>query len=67
MFGLVEFLVCRKLLFLKLLLFQIITQKANICMWSIELKWYHKHGNKVEHYGINTITLQQEVDAEINF
>lgn len=42
MLGPVEFLVCRTLLFLKLILFQIITQKAN----SIELKWYHTHTEK---------------------
>lgn len=46
MFGLIEFLGCRKLLLLKLLLFQIITQKANICMWFIEMKWTWK---KAEH------------------
>lgn len=45
-FGLVKFLVCRKLLFLKFKLFQIMTQKANICMWSIELNWYHTHKGK---------------------
>lgn len=67
MFGLVEFLGCRELLLLKLLLFQIVTQKASICMWFIEMKWYNTcTWDKAEHCGINMIMLQQEVDVEIN-
>lgn len=67
MFGLVEFLGCRKLLLLKLLLFQIVTQKAYICMGLIEMKWYNTcTWKKAEHCGINMRMLQQEVDTEIN-
>lgn len=66
-FGLVEFLGRRKILLLKLLLFQTATQKANICMWFIEMKWYNTcTWKKAEHCGINMIMLQHEVDVEIN-
>lgn len=65
-FVLVEFLVCRKPVFLKLLLFQIRIEEANICMWSAGLNSI-THTQKPECCGINMIVLQQKVDFEINF